>query len=207
MEASSRESPSHTIRCGSMSDVSPASPFLLGRDAELARLESAVDDVTRRGRTLRIAGDPGVGKSALLKAGTELAVARGYTALSVRAAEGEAHLPFAALYQLLRPLLGRIDELPAGHRAALMGAFGLTEPGAASDNRFFIALAALELIAAAAAETPVFVGVDDLSWLDDASLDAIEFISRRITDEQIVMITTCRLNRPPESTFGSVLLW
>jgi DNA-binding CsgD family transcriptional regulator len=190
-----------------MNDAGPASPFLVGRDAELAQLQSAVDDVTRRGGTVRIAGDPGVGKSALLKAGTELAVARGYTALSVRAAEGEAHLPFAALYQLLRPLLGRIGELPAGHRAALMGSFGLIEPGAASGNRFFIGLAALELIADAAAETPVFVGVDDLSWLDDASLDAIEFISRRITDEQIVMVTTCRLNRPPESTFGSVLLW
>ncbi len=194
-------------RPGSMSDIGPPSPFLVGRDAELAQIKSALDGVAQRGGTLRIAGDPGVGKSALLRAGAELAIARGYTALSIRAAEGEAHLTFAALYQLLRPLLGRIDELPAGHRTALMSAFGLIEPGSAPDNRFFIALAALELIANAAAETPVFVGVDDLSWLDDASLDAIEFISRRITDEQIVMITTCRLNQPPESTFGSLLLW
>jgi DNA-binding NarL/FixJ family response regulator len=190
-----------------MSDVSPAPPFLIGRDAELAQIESAIGGVAERGGTVRIAGDPGVGKSALLRAGTELAIARGYNALSVRAAQGEAHLTFGALYQLLRPLLGRIDELPAGHRAALMSAFGLIEPGVASENRFFIALAALELIADAAAETPVFVAVDDLSWLDDASLDAIEFISRRITDEQIVMVTTCRLNQPPESTFGSRLLW
>jgi DNA-binding NarL/FixJ family response regulator len=181
--------------------------FLVGRDAELAQIESAVDGVAQRGGTVRIAGDPGVGKSALLRAGRELAVARGHTALTVRAAPGEAHLSFAALYQLLRPLLGRIDELPAGHRAALMSAFGLIEPDAGPGNRLFIALAALELIADAAAETPVFVGVDDLSWLDDASLDAIEFISRRITDERIVMVTTCRLNKPPESTFGSFLLW
>jgi hypothetical protein len=88
-----------------------------------------------------------------------------------------------------------------------MSAFGLTEPGVASDNRFFIALAALELMADAAAERPVFVGVDDLVWVDDASREAIEFISRRITDEQIVMLPTCRLNQPPESTFGSLLLW
>jgi DNA-binding CsgD family transcriptional regulator len=190
-----------------MSNIGPASPFLVGRDGELAQIKSAIDGVAQRGGTVRLAGNPGVGKSSLLRAGMELAVARGYTPLSLRAAEGEAHLSFAALYQLLRPLLGRIDELPAAHRAALMSAFGLAEPGAASDNRFFIALAALELIAAAAAETPVFVGVDDLSWLDDASLEAIEFISRRITDEQIVMVTTCRMNRPPESTFGSVLVW
>jgi DNA-binding NarL/FixJ family response regulator len=190
-----------------MSDPGPASLFLVGRDAELARIESAVADVAQQGGTVRIAGDPGVGKSALLRAGQELAVARGYTALSVHATEGEAHLAFAALYQLLRPILGRIDELPAGHRAALMSAFGLSEPGAASDNGFFIALAALELIADAAAQTPVFVGVDDLVWVDDASREVIEFVSRRITDEQIVMLTTCRLNQPPESTFGSLLLW
>ncbi len=190
-----------------MSDPRALYPYLVGRDAELMQIESAVADMARRGGTVRIAGDPGIGKSALLQAGIELAVARGYKALSVRAAEGESHLAFAALYQLLGPVLGRVDELPAGHRTALMSAFGLAEPGVAPTNRFFIALAALELLADAAAETPVLVGVDDLSWLDDDSREAIEFISRRITDEQIVMLTTCRLNRPPESTFGSVLLW
>ena len=190
-----------------MNSVGPASPFLVGRYAELEQIESAIDDVPQRGGTVRIAGNPGVGKSALLRAGTELATARGYTTLSVRAAEGESHLTFAALYQLLQPLFGRIDGLPAGHRAALKSAFGLVEPGLVMENQFFIALAALELIADAAAETPVFIGVDDLAWLDDASRDAIEFISRRITDERVVMVTTCRLNQPPESTFGSLLLW
>jgi len=190
-----------------MSNPGPASPFLVGRDAELAQIESAVDGVPQQGGTVRIAGNPGAGKSALLRAGTELATARGYTALTVRAAEGEAHLTFAALYQLLRPLLGQIDELPPGHRAALKSAFGLAEPILAAENQFFIALAALELIADAAARNPVFIGVDDLSWLDEASRDAIEFISRRITDERVVMVTTCRLNQPPESAFGSVLIW
>jgi DNA-binding CsgD family transcriptional regulator len=190
-----------------MLEVGPPYPYVVGRDAELTQIESVVADVARRGGTVRIAGDPGIGKSALLRAGTELAVARGYTALSVRASEGESHLAFAALYQLLGPVLGRVDELPPGHRAALMSAFGLAEPAVAPANRFFIALAALELLADAAAETPVVVGIDDLSWLDEDSREAIEFISRRITDEQIVMLTTCRLNRPPESTFGSVLLW
>jgi DNA-binding NarL/FixJ family response regulator len=190
-----------------MSGAGPGSTFLVGREAELAQITSIVADVGHHGGTVRIAGEPGVGKSALLRAGTEVAIGQGFTALTVRASEGEAHLAFAALYQLLRPILGRINELPAGHRAALMSAFGLAEAGAAPANSFFIALAALELLADAAAETPVLIGVDDLSWLDDASREAIEFISRRISDEQIVMITTCRLNRPPESSFGSLLLW
>jgi predicted ATPase len=102
-----------------MSDLGPAYPYLVGRDAELAEIESAVADVPRHGGTLRIAGDPGIGKSALLRAGTDLAVAQGHTALSVRAAEGESHLPFAALYQLLGPILDRVDQLPAGHPGAM----------------------------------------------------------------------------------------
>lgn len=52
-----------------MSDV----PFLVGRDAELAQIESAIGGVAERGGTVRIAGNPGVGKSALLCAGREQA--------------------------------------------------------------------------------------------------------------------------------------
>ena len=190
-----------------MSEADRASSSLVGRDAELAQIDSLVAQMTQRGGTIRIAGDPGIGKSVLLQAGTELAIARGYTALTVRGTESEAHLAFAALHQLLKPILNRTHVLPIGHRGALMSAFGLTEPGDTPPNRFFIALAALELIADAAADTPVLLGADDLAWLDEDSREAIEFISRRITDEHIAMITTCRLNSPPESTFGSRLLW
>ena len=182
-------------------------PVLIGRDVELAQIKAAVDGAARQGRTLRIAGQAGAGKSALLRAGVEFAAARGFTTLTVQAAESESHLAFAALYQLLQPLLGRAGKLPASRQASLNSAFGLAESGGGPDNPFFIALAALELIADAAAQTPVFISVDDLPWLDKASLDALEFISRRIADERIVMVTTCRLNRPPESTYGSDLLW
>jgi hypothetical protein len=63
------------------SDAGQPSPFLVGRDAELGQIEAAVDNVARRGGTVRLAGDPGVGKSALLRAGAELAKERGCTAL------------------------------------------------------------------------------------------------------------------------------
>ena len=41
-------------------------------------------------------------------------------------------LTFAALHQLLRPVLGLLDRLPAPQAAALAGALGLGAPG---DNR------------------------------------------------------------------------
>jgi hypothetical protein len=41
---------------------------------------------------------------------------------------GEAELPFAALHQLLRPVLGLVDGLPAPQVAALAGVLGLGAP-------------------------------------------------------------------------------
>jgi len=189
-----------------MSNVSPTPPALVGRRSELARIQSILDDAPEHGGTLRISGDPGVGKSSVLGASIDLANDRGYTVLNVRAVESEAHLTYAVLYHILRPIIARARELPEGHRSALMSAFGLALPGATTPDPFFIALAALELLADAAAETPVLVVVDDLRWVDNPSREAIDFISRRIIDEHIVMVFACRLSTPPESRFGSLLL-
>lgn len=188
-----------------MTDFGPAAPFLVGRRSDIAQIASLLDHVEEQGGTLRISGDPGVGKSSLLQTGIALAIERGFTVLSARAIEGESHLAFAILYHLLQPIIGRVDELPAGHRSALMSALGLAETNADPRDPLFIALAALELIADTAAETPVLVVVDDLRWVDNASREVIDFVSRRVTDEHVVMLFACRLSTPPESRFGSLL--
>ena len=189
-----------------MSDLGPVPTVFVGRRAELALISSMLDRVGEQGGTLRIAGDPGVGKSTLLQVAIDLAAQRGFTVLSARAVEGESHLTFNILYELVQPIVGRLQELPTPHRSALMSAFGLAEPGVVPADPLFIELATLELIADAAAEAPVLVVVDDLRWVDNASREAIDFISRRITEEQVVMLFACRLSTPPESRFGSVLL-
>jgi predicted ATPase len=51
---------------------------LVGRSSELADLQSAVSDlVAGRGRAILIEGEPGIGKSTLVRAATEQAGARG----------------------------------------------------------------------------------------------------------------------------------
>jgi DNA-binding NarL/FixJ family response regulator len=95
------------------------------------------------------------------------------------------------LHELLEPILDRAAELPPRHKAALLGAFG-TEGSDATPDRFFIALAVLELIADAAARNPVVVIVDDLHWVDSASRDAIGFAARRIDAEPAVMLFSAR---------------
>jgi DNA-binding CsgD family transcriptional regulator len=164
---------------------------LFGREEELRDIGAAFDAISAHGSALAVIGDPGVGKTALLGAAACEADRRGLLVLSVRGAREEAHLRFAALHRLLGPVLDRADGLPPRHRAALFSAFGLADDQATPD-RFFVALAALELIADVGANTPVVLLVDDLHWVDSASRDAIGFIARRIETEPAVLLLAAR---------------
>jgi DNA-binding CsgD family transcriptional regulator len=112
----------------------------------------------------------------------------------------EADLPYAGLHALLRPVVDRLDRLPAPQRAAISGAFGLAD-GSAPD-RFLIGLAALGLLTEMTAEAPVLVIVDDAQWLDPASADALVFLSRRLGVEPVAMVFAVR--EGVESPFDSI---
>ena len=130
-----------------MTDDAPGpivEPF--GREPELDRVDAALDAIETRGTALAVVGDPGVGKSALLSAIVDHALARDMRVLSASGAEAEGHLPFATLHQLLGPILERSGELPGGHRSALHGALGIIDDEVTS-RQLFVALGALELIA------------------------------------------------------------
>jgi DNA-binding CsgD family transcriptional regulator/predicted ATPase len=162
---------------------------LYGRDAERSRIGELLDGARRsRSGVLVISGEPGVGKSALLEdARTQ---ARDMRVLSGTGVETEAHLPFAALHQIVRPVLGHIENLPQPQDAALRGALGLAAGG--SDDRFLVSLATLSLLAEAAESRPLLCLVDDAQWLDDASADALVFVARRLEVEGIAMLFAAR---------------
>jgi AAA ATPase domain len=132
---------------------------LVGRERELGVVAGLVDRVGERGGALVVCGEAGIGKSALLAAANRRATDRGLLVLTATGVQSEAHLPFAGLHQLLRPVLAGAEGLPARQRVALLAAFGMT--GAAAPDRFLIALAALELLADTAARSPLLLIVDD----------------------------------------------
>ena len=102
--------------------------MLHGRRAECDALERLLADARRsRSGALVIRGEAGVGKSALL--GHAAGQADGMAVLRASGVESEAELPFAALHQLLRPVLGLVERLPAPQAVALAGALGLEPPG------------------------------------------------------------------------------
>jgi predicted ATPase len=137
---------------------------LLGRAPEQILLRSILDGVGHHGQALILRGEPGIGKSRLLSVAAQTARARGMTVLTAAGVQSEAHLPFAGLHQLLRPVRERAVELPPIQRDALDAAFGLTREVAPEHYR--IAMASLDLVSDVAGDGPLLLVVEDAHWLD-----------------------------------------
>jgi hypothetical protein len=167
--------------------------MLLGRERERQALERVLADA-REGRSavLALAGEAGIGKSALLDAAA--ADAGGMRLLRARGIESEMHVPFAGLLELLRPALGSVGRIPRPQASALEGALAL-RPGDAQD-RFAVGAATLSLLAAHADEAPLLVLVDDVHWLDVSSAEALLFAVRRLVADPIGVVLAARAEEP-----------
>ena len=100
--------------------------MLFGRDAELEMLAAfAAGTAEFDSSVFLIAGDPGIGKTALLDAAVEIAERAGRAVLGITALEYEAELTFGALNQLLLPLLDDLPTVNEVHRQAIAVICGL----------------------------------------------------------------------------------
>jgi DNA-binding CsgD family transcriptional regulator/tetratricopeptide (TPR) repeat protein len=164
--------------------------LLVGREYEQGVIAGLLEGVRDHGGALVVAGEPGVGKSTLLTAAAEMAEDRGLLVLGTTGVQSEMNLPFAALHQLLRPVLPHAEKLPPPQRNAIQAAFAMTESSV--PELFLIALAALELLSEVAGSSPVVLIADDAQWLDRASADVLTFVARRVQWDPIVLLASVR---------------
>ena len=172
-----------------------------GRSGEGGVLDRLLENV-RGGQcaVLVIRGEPGMGKTALLRHCVRQAA--GFRVIECVGIESEMELPFAGLHQLCGGLLGGLDALPDPQRDALSVAFGLSSGN--PPDRFLVALAVLSLLSAACEERPVLCVVDDAQWLDRASAQALGFIARRLLAESVALVFAgFAAVSPPRSRLGS----
>jgi DNA-binding CsgD family transcriptional regulator len=167
---------------------------LIGREAEVRRVDELVEGLPGRGGALVVGGEAGIGKSELLGRARERAGVLGLRTLGAVGVESEAALAFAGLHQLLLPVLDLAVALPDPQRQALRAAFG--EAAEVEPDRFLVAVAAFGLLAEAAAAGPLLLIVDDAQWLDPSSLAVLTFVARRLEAEPIALIAGVRDGHP-----------
>jgi DNA-binding CsgD family transcriptional regulator len=140
-------------------------------------------------RVLVVHGEPGAGKTVLLEylAGR----AAGCWVLRVAGVQSEMELAYAGVHQMCGPLLGRLEVLPGPQRGALGTAFGMSA-GAAPD-RFLVGLAVLGLLSEVAGERPVLCVADDAQWLDQASVQVLAFVARRLGADPVGLVFGTRV--------------
>jgi DNA-binding NarL/FixJ family response regulator len=172
--------------------------LLVGRRLELARLAGLVAGIGERGEALLIRGEAGVGKSALVAEASAEAAGRGVGVFRTTGAKSEAHLPFAALHELLLPFLGRLDQLPEVQRHALEMALGLA-PRETEADIFLVGLATLSLVGEIATETPLLFVVEDAQWVDRSSGMVFGFVARRLEMEPVLMWFAVRAGVPSDA--------
>src|SRR5258708_2080522 len=139
---------------------------LLERQTELRQLaESLADANAGRGRLVSVSGEAGIGKTALVQA---------FIASSSRQA---------------RVLLGRCEDLstpePLGPIRDIVRSGGWPERAWFDDGTPRLALfsALLDRLSEAA----TLVVIEDLHWADDATLDFVRFLGRRLGDLPILV--------------------
>jgi DNA-binding CsgD family transcriptional regulator len=165
---------------------------LVGRQKELARLLDVYAGA-RAGSpgSLAVVGGPGQGKTALVSYLIDVAGDEGSTVLRGSGVEFESELPFSTLACLLTPVLPHLCEVAPHQARSLRAAVDATAvaPG------LTVYGATLALFGTVARRHPVVVVVDDLHWVDRASLDVLLFCARRLRDERLCIVFGSRDER------------
>ena len=185
-------------------------PELIGRGDELTALVTHLASVIAdTGRTVLIAGEAGLGKSALLRAFTGRARDTGVRVLTGECLEIEARRPFGPFVQILRSARrqfpsGSVERSIRDRAPELLRLLPDLSPatsGAApsdASERYRIHESFVSLFAALGHADPLVIMVEDLHWSDEATLELFPYLARRLRDKRVLLVGTYRtdeLNR------------
>ncbi|MEU7145978.1 AAA family ATPase [Nocardia sp. NPDC046473] len=157
---------------------------LIGRQDELDRMTDRIDKlVAGAGGVVLLEGEPGIGKTAVLRAATQLAAARGLRVLWSEAKELEQHVPFAAI----GPLLAAVEAVapttakPLRSQGVSTGTMTIGYETAAIATL----LAATETLCATG---PFVVILDDAHWADPSSLRALHRLGELLRELPLLLM-------------------
>lgn len=184
-------------------------PPLAGRDPEILALREARRAAAGGGGGLAVVrGAAGIGKTRLVRAVLDEAVADGALTALGAPLEVTGGPPLTAWAEALRALIPAVPAPPAGagwpaDLARLCPdaaeAWGLPQPGPPGPpelERIRLFEAAASLLARASRDRPVVLVLEDLHRADDATLALLSFVGRRLPEWRVLLVVTAREQAP-----------
>jgi len=151
--------------------MSTVARTMLEREASLSTLHEALDDaLAGSGRIALVSGEAGIGKTTLVRSFAEGASAR------VRVVAGACEALFTP-----RPL-GPVHDIAGDVGGPLLDALAT-----GSDRVTILAALLAELRSA-----PTLAVLEDVHWADEATLDAIAYLGRRLDTARCLLVVTFR---------------
>ncbi|MDQ2939290.1 MAG: AAA family ATPase [Actinomycetota bacterium] len=177
---------------------------LIGRRREVALLAASLEELDGGiGGALHIVGEPGIGKSRLLREVKEQASQRGQLVLSGRATEFERNYPFGIFVDALDRYLASLDpgwiESRTDEKAHELAAIfpSLSSPQDSKSNvlqaeRFHAHDAVRVLLEQLAGRQPVVLALDDVQWADAASVELLSHLLRHAPEGRVLILLAYR---------------
>jgi class 3 adenylate cyclase len=193
-------------------------PVLIGRDAELSRLEDALLSANRgQGQVVLLAGDAGMGKTRLASELAERAARLGMTVVVGGCSEADLALPYLPFLEavgnhLVASNLETVRERLGPVRRELAHLFPQLEPEGlppdveSTQGRLRLFEAMLALLRIPAQETGLLLVIEDLHWADASTRELLDYLTRRLRSARILVLGTYRrdeLNRRQFWIMGS----
>ena len=140
---------------------------LVGRNAELERVDAFLASAREDVHALAVTGPAGMGETVVWQEGARRAGERGVLVLTARPSGGEVKLAFATVADLLGPVGPEtLAAIPPPQRRALESALLRTDVGDAPLDSRAVATGLLSLLRELASSGPIVVAVDDAQWVD-----------------------------------------
>jgi DNA-binding CsgD family transcriptional regulator len=155
---------------------------VIGREPELGAIERFLGLLDDGPAVLFLDGEPGIGKTALVRSAVDAATARGHRVLSCAGTPADARLAFAALGDLLGdvPLEQALSRSSVQLRALDAALLRGDDPVSGEVDLGAVSAATLSVLRWLGSQGPVVVAVDDLPWLDAPSRSVLAFCARRL---------------------------
>jgi ATP/maltotriose-dependent transcriptional regulator MalT len=182
----------------------------VGRAAELGSLEPILDELDRgHPGAIEVAGEPGIGKTRLLRELAARAGACGHLVLSGAASEFERDLPFSVFADALDDYVAGLepDRLAAldgavqaelAHVFPSLSALAAGREVAPQSERYRSHRAVRALLEHLAQTLPLVLVLDDFHWADSASVELLGSLLRRPPAAAVLTAVALRPRQTPE---------